>query len=75
MSVCCPPRDDDPKLFLCPFCGGKGEYYGADYENWYSVKCEDCGSEGPFNSGPPSSKQIIAEGWNRRVKEKPDGEG
>lgn len=57
------------ELLPCPFCGGKATF-DHDDNGWYWIVCEKCGTT--TNSRTHTMEdchQLLAEQWNRRVKQ------
>ena len=62
-------QSSSAQLKPCPFCGGKAELDGFDYDFYggicYWAKCTNCRAE--INHPTPSKKEAIEE-WNRRAE-------
>ena len=57
------------ELLPCPFCGGKATF-DHDDNGWYWIVCEKCGTT--TNSRTHTMEDchpLLAEQWNRRVKQ------
>lgn len=57
----------EPTKSPCPFCGAGGdniEVEGCNSDHW--VKCNACGSQGPFESGAHPRLAIAL--WNARAQ-------
>lgn len=65
--------NEEPKLRVCPFCGGKAEFID-EADDWYSndewvslpmrVQCTQCGANIP--AGEDDAKEDIIQQWNLR---------
>jgi hypothetical protein len=72
-------REPEPKLELCPFCGGSASYlegrawvWNAERDVFLAVRCTECGcrTKGVKVNGVDSSvkrKAMAAVEWNRRA--------
>lgn len=64
----------EPKLKLCPFCGGVAMIHYYPQENLAWVKCENCKASSGMASvlhSESRTKNMAIGKWNRRVLEVP----
>ena len=56
--------NEEPKLRVCPFCGGKAEFLEAEYDFPIAIHCIECGAT--IYDCLDNGKEELVNQWNER---------